>query len=364
MYDPVQGEGIREKVLRSYLSGIQKKYLNIIFLAAFTLFALLCGIYLWDGDRVDLFGDILILLPLFPIFLYYVRSRNCDVTAYLLLAGLLLVIYPGMREGGLRPLGIIYVLSLPNLTVLLLPLKKGRYFLGLYLASLLLLILLSSLNVWELSYPRPVIHIIVFGCLLMTALVTTLSYRQDKLISDMTYYAFLDNSTVYYNRYRLIQDLENRSRKSLILINADNFKEINDTLGYQTGDRIINTIGEVLQNNISTEGIYRLSGSEYALLTFHSQSLWDEEDSRIIALVQSILYDVSRTRFLEGDIRIPVSVSIGIARDDGFRGSDLLNCADLALQEGKLSKSKFCFYNPPHGQTERYDTDHEVGRSD
>jgi len=339
------GDGTGEEILESYLSGLQKKYLNTGFGIGFALLAFLTGYYLWDRERVDLFWDILILLPIIPIYAYYIWSGDCDRTAMWLLSGLLLSLFPGFLAGGFRPLGIAYTMALPNLIVYLLPFRKGRFFLLLYLIFLSFLFFTVFFEAVPFSYSRPVMEVVIFCGVVLAFFSYSISLRQEKLTRDMSDYVFHDRSTSYYNRNRLLKDLENRSRKTLILINVDNFKEINDILGNRTGDRIIGAVGQVLQKNICNDGIYRLSGSEFALLIFLPQSGGEGEEGRIIQVIQSILYDVSRIHLQEGDINIPVGVSMGVASDEGIRGSGLLNCADLALQEGKLSKSKFSFYD-------------------
>ncbi|MBU4024141.1 diguanylate cyclase, partial [bacterium] len=75
---------------------------------------------------------------------------------------------------------------------------------------------------------------------------------------------FTDHLTNLPNMYKLRKDLDEYENFSFIIINIDNFKTINNFYGFVVGDYVIEACGKYLQENISREKIYRLTGDEFA----------------------------------------------------------------------------------------------------
>ena len=124
-----------------------------------------------------------------------------------------------------------------------------------------------------------------------------------------------------------------------LLFDIDNFKEINDTCGHETGDRILKKVVDTLKKNFrSDDYVCRVGGDEFVVFLVHSGSIAD----RLIAeKIRQINEDLGRTE--DG---LPfTSVSAGIAHGtQAESASELFEIADKALYETKRNgKRGFTF---------------------
>lgn len=76
---------------------------------------------------------------------------------------------------------------------------------------------------------------------------------------------FTDSLTGLPNLYQLREDLIDDQDKTLIILNVDNFKLINDFYGYVVGDYLLEELSKKLRKEVADATVYRISGSEFAL---------------------------------------------------------------------------------------------------
>jgi diguanylate cyclase (GGDEF)-like protein len=158
---------------------------------------------------------------------------------------------------------------------------------------------------------------------------------------EMTHLANFDALTGLANRhqFRSILDAALRSDSEtegamLLVLDLDNFKQVNDTLGHLVGDELLRAVAHRLQLSvIDGELLARLGGDEYALIApgrFH--------DDACLTRAQSLL-NALREPFYVRESRIEVRGSVGIARapDHGNESDELLKAADTALYAAKDS---------------------------
>jgi diguanylate cyclase (GGDEF)-like protein len=131
---------------------------------------------------------------------------------------------------------------------------------------------------------------------------------------------------------------------SLLVLDVDKFKDVNDELGHPAGDLLLQELARRLNSRLSqTDTVARLGGDEFAIIL-------SEETSRrrSIAGTAEDLVDAFSTPFdIEGGEQ-RVSVSIGIAQfpDDGSEPFELLKKADIALYRAKSSgRNQHCFFS-------------------
>lgn len=128
-----------------------------------------------------------------------------------------------------------------------------------------------------------------------------------------------------------INHLENSSY-SLLIVDIDYFKQINDEYGHLAGDEVLRTIAETLKNGIrGTDIIGRLGGEEFAIL----MPGLSVDHAHIVA--NRLLNEVADHRVRFDGAEIQATVSIGIAASNGIPGSwdELFNQADNALYSAK-----------------------------
>ncbi len=151
------------------------------------------------------------------------------------------------------------------------------------------------------------IVLVTFGFLLMC---------NEKFNDELKQLARSDTLTGLYNR-RALEELSRQAISharraneplSYMMIDADNFKHINDTFGHQVGDRALKQIGDLIRNHLRAQDmLFRLGGDEFSALLPGT----DGATSRMIA--ERLKKVIQEAPFSFGGHTIPLSVSIGIS---------------------------------------------------
>jgi two-component system, cell cycle response regulator len=161
---------------------------------------------------------------------------------------------------------------------------------------------------------------------------------QRKQIFDQS--VLIDELTQVYNR-RFLFDLLERSIKdyersgipfSVSLLDLDYFKNINDSYGHLTGDKVLETFASYLKEHIrSTDIVFRYGGEEFVILFPRTNA---EEAKEV---VKRILNEFSKISFKENGQTFNISFSAGIYMVDNPEegGLEILKKADQALYEAK-----------------------------
>lgn len=175
---------------------------------------------------------------------------------------------------------------------------------------------------------------------------TDLEISQDRKLRNM---ATTDSLTGLMNRgYMAIQfkrefDRSRRYRRplSLMMIDIDDFKKINDTFGHKAGDDVLQELAHILQQKTRIHDLVaRYGGEEMSIL------LPETNLQSALVIAERIRRMISSHDFPSEDQHIHLSVSIGVAELDAV-GQDtldeLLNRADKALYTAKKSgKDRVC----------------------
>lgn len=133
---------------------------------------------------------------------------------------------------------------------------------------------------------------------------------------------------------------------SLLMIDLNLFKHVNDYHGHATGDRVLTAIGDRLREIArKTDTVARLGGDEFACLLADT-STEDELDICAMKLHNSICQSIS-----VDDVLVRVGASIGIARFglDGKDRDTLLARADAAMYEAKTSHRRYALFSRDTG---------------
>lgn len=136
---------------------------------------------------------------------------------------------------------------------------------------------------------------------------------------------------------------------SLILLDIDNFKQLNDTYGHQAGDDILHEFAKILKTaSRETDIVVRYGGEEFIIILPNTS----EEDT--ISLAERIRSNVEKNLFLiNHTVGIHVTVSGGISSypQNADNSKSLLNAADTALYSAKASGKNriLCFKGKIHG---------------
>jgi diguanylate cyclase (GGDEF)-like protein len=129
---------------------------------------------------------------------------------------------------------------------------------------------------------------------------------------------------------------------SLMLLDLDGFKDVNDTLGHSAGDHVLRLMAHRLRQALPpTMGVARLGGDEFAVVVY------DTDPIVVMEVGQDLLGQVRAPVRVDG-IEILPSASIGIAAcpPQGVKSSELLRRADVAMYQAKHQRLGVALYDP------------------
>jgi diguanylate cyclase (GGDEF)-like protein len=188
------------------------------------------------------------------------------------------------------------------------------------------------------------------------ALVAALAgaHVRRRLVAQLEQQGLRDPLTSLANRALFIDRLKHAMERcsrtheklSVLLLDLDGFKEVNETLGHVAGDDLLKETAERIGACLrSVDTLSRLGGDEFAIL------LEGDDSQGAVRVSETILERLQEPFVLEGREMI-VGASIGIAFSDGSGGQDLLRQADAAMYAAKQAgKGRYEVFQARH-QTE------------
>lgn len=146
---------------------------------------------------------------------------------------------------------------------------------------------------------------------------------------------------------RLSQSLAHATRYAkrvaVLFVDLDRFKNINDTLGHDVGDKILIQLASRLRKNIRRgDTVARLGGDEFAIL------LNDIETEQVVSqLTKMVLLALEQPLEVEGrEFFVTASIGISLFPNDGSESGTLLRNADIAMYKAKdMGKNNYQFYS-------------------
>lgn len=161
-------------------------------------------------------------------------------------------------------------------------------------------------------------------------------------IRELERVSIIDNLTGLYNSRYLYDALVreyNRCERfnlklSLVMLDVDNFKEVNDTHGHQRGDSVLKEIGRVLQVVVrGYDFAVRYGGDEFMIVLSQNTVI----GAHIVAeRIRKVIEESPLLKGLSGDSSITVSVGVATYPEDTMGGHEaLINMADNALYKAK-----------------------------
>ncbi len=188
----------------------------------------------------------------------------------------------------------------------------------------------------------------------------------------IAFLAHHDALTGLANRAALTQKIEDaaaRQRRrqepfSVLLLDLDRFKQVNDTLGHPAGDTLLTDVAARLNGLIrETDTLARLGGDEFAIV----QAGEANQREAAAALANRIIEALGRPFDIEGaDINIGTSIGIALAPEHDTSSDNLLKMADLALYRAKSGGgSGYRFFDPEMSElaSARHETEVELRRA-
>ncbi|MFP5410392.1 MAG: putative bifunctional diguanylate cyclase/phosphodiesterase [Gammaproteobacteria bacterium] len=153
----------------------------------------------------------------------------------------------------------------------------------------------------------------------------------------------LPNRTLLFERIEHDIQLARRydTRLSLLMLDLDRFKEINDTLGHQVGDSLLVEVGNRLRGCLrETDTVARLGGDEFAILLpgVSSEDVMHAVDKLLDTFRQPV-------RLLDVELYVAASIGVAMYPEHGEHAHTLLQHADVAMYVAKRAQSGYALYD-------------------
>ena len=163
--------------------------------------------------------------------------------------------------------------------------------------------------------------------------------------------AYTDKLTGLSNRAALDLALEKSVHTSLMIIDIDEFKVINDLYGTEIGNFVLKEFSQFLTlHKKESWDLYRIGSDEFTFIMHeHANSKYFEK------AIQTLLEKVKTYYIYEHsyDIKINLNITVGIS----FEEKDILETADMALRRAKETKQHYLLYTDEHSYKKVYEND-------
>ncbi len=271
---------------------------------------------------ISLFLSVFILsINYFFIFKSKINLAS-NIIVYLFFTLFIYLVY----SGGINDSGILWIYAFPVITLMLHNLKQGIMEVLLFILAILAIFVFSNhINIIA-NYSYELKIRIIFSFLLVFFLTSLYEYtnndmfiKMDKISKKLEDISLIDTLTNVYNRrgiYKyikktMLQAKETHSKFSLLLLDIDHFKKINDTYGHLAGDQVLKDTALIIKNTIrKSDIIARWGGEEFLILLPNTT----KEESFDIA--EKIRKNIKSKQYNFFKDKVSVTVSIGISEDN------------------------------------------------
>jgi diguanylate cyclase (GGDEF)-like protein/PAS domain S-box-containing protein len=176
--------------------------------------------------------------------------------------------------------------------------------------------------------------------------ITERKLDEDRL-DRLAYYDLLTslpNRKLFYDRLNqaLARARRRKNSAAILFMDLDRFKQINDTLGHDVGDLLLQEVGGRLTGCLrDIDTVSRLAGDEFVVLLTDITEVAD-----VTAAAQRIIETLSEPYAVKDhELTVTASMGISVYPSDGQNGAVLLEKADIAMYRAKtLGKNRFEFY--------------------
>lgn len=166
-----------------------------------------------------------------------------------------------------------------------------------------------------------------------------LEEKVDEKTQELRKQLYTNSLTGLSNRLSLLNNINNIDDGALLIINIDDFREINDFFGHKIGDNILIEFSYRLKKMFSKEEsieLNHLSGDEFTLLFMQKPSL-----EEFIKIAQKLVYDIEKMIFFHENNELGIRVTVG----GTYQIEGALEKADIALKSAKKQRKSFLLYD-------------------
>jgi len=288
------------------------------------------------NERSNIMVIVLAIVPTLTLMPYFTYARS-DFTARVVLVGFCTVILI---------VGIIVKLfRLKQVNF-----RFSAYFLA--LISTIYAVVLLLRNIGFLLFPMdglfsPTLFAILHSIAMFSASflwsIGFMMMVSHRLQSDLNELATLDSLTQIANRRAMIALLEAEYSRlarsniefSILLVDVDHFKKVNDQFGHEVGDRILHDVAQLLKSALRKQDEISRWGGEEFLILLPASNL---QDASMIG--ERLRLSVEQSRFDIADDEISLTISIGVGNSTFCEDVDrIYKSSDVALYKAKLTRN-------------------------
>jgi len=186
-----------------------------------------------------------------------------------------------------------------------------------------------------------------FGSIWLYEDITERKITEEQLIMLANYDVLtgLPNRALFIDRLENYIDLAERNNQmiSVMFIDLDRFKQVNDSLGHEVGDKLLKVVAEKLNSCVrSSDTVARLGGDEFTVIMIDIKNELVPERTAI-----KIIQTLKEPIFINNqEISISPSIGISMYPNDGVSVADLLRNSDAAMYHAKsLGRNNYQFYS-------------------
>ncbi|MCB1608149.1 MAG: DUF4154 domain-containing protein [Xanthomonadales bacterium] len=210
-------------------------------------------------------------------------------------------------------------------------------------------------SMWLITVIMLIVLVVAFFLLRLNALRTRANLELEKLNSQLYEMATTDSLSGLYNRRQFLRSAEDAfaayrsvdAPMAMLMMDIDNFKQINDRYGHATGDAVIKAVSDVLSHRLRESDILgRLGGEEFAMMLVRCDQV------EALNVGHRLCKDVAGLEIGHSKGAVGVTISIGLATveapDQGIEAAMLR--ADKALYQAKSrGRNQVLSYEPDLG---------------
>lgn len=315
----------------------------------------------WRTLGVWWLGELLGVYLIAPLLLTASRwdllptNKGARLEGLVLVLGMLLLTRVMMEYAEpLRPAEIVLFVLLPGVLWAALRFSVTGASVAIFLAALIVLgvSLVSFGGLTSATMPRDVFALqismmtMALGGLFVSAALTERRYSEMRLdmLANHDPLTGLPNRSYFQDflGHALARAQREKLQISLLFIDLDRFKHINDSQGHEVGDQVLRVVANRLDEQLRADDfVARLGGDEFAVILMHPPA--SRAASRVArkllkALAES--FKLERRRYAIG-----ASIGISVYPDDGLDANTLLRQADLAMYQAKQRRSGFEYFS-------------------
>lgn len=168
-------------------------------------------------------------------------------------------------------------------------------------------------------------------------------YEKVNTMANTDFLTGLYNRTYFFNCFeKILADLPEDRALAVVMFDIDDFKNVNDKYGHDTGDIVLKGMARVIKNMIRKDDIFARYGGEEFILIMQYISV-----EKGIERLDQIRETVQNTVFNHNGVSLSITVSIGAAyHEKGDMQDTLIKKADMSLYQAKKSgKNRIVLFN-------------------